>query len=407
MAYHAVPEHWARTDNPFYLPIIKSVVSTSQNDWQDEFDTALAEWSASSVLKLVQVAEELDADIRAECPMLEGGMRVCNYNYGYTGWAGVAEYSYYSDGHIAASSAKLNDYYSYSATVRRHLMCHEIGHPLGLGHTSTNGTSQGTCMDYANHDEGSKSPSAHDFDVLEDKYAHLDARSTVGAVPESLRLSATGDGAPKTSSPPTKSPSKSPTTPAPVTPSPTPAAPITPSPNSTPAPITPQPTPASTEKPTPRSPTSTPTTSQTKSPSKSPSSPAPVTPSPNTPAPVTPAPITPSPNSTPVPITPHPTPASTERPTPSLTSMPTEAEGCRSGKKDKCKAGGRGPRDLKKKKEKKIDAADFGLPAQAEQIASDHLFAKYKLVENEVTTVYEVYFATPDDPTRHLRGSSA
>jgi hypothetical protein len=85
MAYHAVPEHWARSDNPFYLPIIKSVVSTSQNDWQDEFATALAEWSNSSVLNLVQVAEELNATIRKECPMQTGGMRVCNYNYEYAG----------------------------------------------------------------------------------------------------------------------------------------------------------------------------------------------------------------------------------------------------------------------------------------------------------------------------------
>jgi hypothetical protein len=370
MAYHAVPEHWARSDNPFYLPIIKSVVSTSQNDWQDEFATALAEWSNSSVLNLVQVAEELNATIRKECPMQTGGMRVCNYNYGYTGWAGVAEYSYNSDGHIVASSAKLNDYYSYSATARRHLMCHEIGHPLGLGHTSTNGTSQGTCMDYANHDERSKSPSAHDYDVLEDKYAHLDALSTVGAVPASLLLS--NAAAPSS---PTKSASKSPT-PAPVTPSPTPA-PVTPVP--TPAPITPQPTPASTEKATTPSPTSKPTTSPTtKYPSRSPSTPAPVTPSP------TPAPVT--------------------------VGAPEDETvlggNGKCGKKAKCKADG-GQRGLKKKKEKKINPAAFGLPAQAEQITSDLLFVKYKLLENEVTTVYEVYFATPDDPTRHLRGSSA
>jgi hypothetical protein len=76
-------------------------------------------------------------------------------------------------------------------------------------------------------------------------------------------------------------------------------------------------------------------------------------------------------------------------------------------KKVKSEASGRGTRGLKKKKEKQINAADFGLPARAEQIASDRLFAKFKLVENEVTTVYEVFFATPDDPTRHLRGSSA
>jgi len=53
-------------------------------------------------------------------------------------------------------------------------MCQEIGHVFGLGHTSTNGSSQGTCMDYS-QDPGSISPNQHDYDTLAAIYSHMDS----------------------------------------------------------------------------------------------------------------------------------------------------------------------------------------------------------------------------------------
>ena len=46
----------------------------------------------------------------------------------------------------------MNDFYqSYWAIPgeKNHVICQEIGHVLGLGHTSEDGTSQGTYMDYS------------------------------------------------------------------------------------------------------------------------------------------------------------------------------------------------------------------------------------------------------------------
>jgi len=56
-------------------------------------------------------------------------------------------------------------------------MCQEIGHVFGLDHTSVDGSSQGTCMDYSS-DPSRISPNSHDYEMLETIYAHLDSYNT-------------------------------------------------------------------------------------------------------------------------------------------------------------------------------------------------------------------------------------
>jgi hypothetical protein len=56
----------------------------------------------------------------------------------------------------------------------RHVMCHEIGQTLRLGHTSTDGSSQGICMDYTGNDPASMYPSNNDYSVLQGVYDHAD-----------------------------------------------------------------------------------------------------------------------------------------------------------------------------------------------------------------------------------------
>ena len=106
--------------------------------------------------------------------MVSGQMRACNANYGGVPWAGLATIYIDDNGHITKGTAKMNDFYSYSADYKRHLMCREIGHNFGLTHTSEDGSSQGTCMDYSN-DESSQWPNAHDYELLEFIYEHADS----------------------------------------------------------------------------------------------------------------------------------------------------------------------------------------------------------------------------------------
>ena len=177
--------HWARKSNPFTLLVVDSVTA----DWDIELDDTLyawpassewsvpGEWSASTVLNLSITSADESKKTRKRCRMVKGQIRVCNAVYGYTGWLGMATIGIDSNGHIDRGTAKVNDSYGWywdDQEEKNHVMCQEVGHLFGLGHTSVDGTSQGTCMDYSSHPD-SEWPNEHDYEQLADIYADLDS----------------------------------------------------------------------------------------------------------------------------------------------------------------------------------------------------------------------------------------
>ncbi|MEK6721255.1 MAG: hypothetical protein AABZ33_11385 [Chloroflexota bacterium] len=175
--------HWGRTANPFTLKLGDNVSSA----WDSYLATTSVDWSVSTVLDTTIVAGGTTA---RKCRATTGRVEVCNASYGNNGWLGLASISV-SGSHITKAYVKLNDTYfktaAYNTPAWRNLvMCQEVGHTFGLGHTDeTFGNANGgTCMDYTSDPDGPLSnehPNDHDYEQLAMIYAHLDSTTTVGA----------------------------------------------------------------------------------------------------------------------------------------------------------------------------------------------------------------------------------
>lgn len=172
--------HWARTTSAFTLQVVDSTTSA----WSFAFVESLSRWSQSTVLDLDIAAVENDSQTRKRCAAVPGMMRVCNAEYGQNGWLGLATIGLDNQGHIDQGTAKVNDSYDWYFAANpgedNHVMCQEIGHVFGLGHTSEDGSSQKTCMDYSN-DPQSQWPNAHDYQMLDTIYGHLDTYNSYAA----------------------------------------------------------------------------------------------------------------------------------------------------------------------------------------------------------------------------------
>lgn len=172
--------HWARIANPFPLNVIDSMTP----DWDSELDIAIAGndpefgWASSEVLQLSIVPGDDSSKTRKRCQSQTGQIRACNAAYGYNGWLGLATIGLDNQGHIVQGTAKMNDTYSSywsEPGEKQHVVCQEIGHLFGLGHTSEDGSSQATCMDYSS-DINSQWPNDHDLNQLLTMYGnHTDS----------------------------------------------------------------------------------------------------------------------------------------------------------------------------------------------------------------------------------------
>ena len=174
--------HWARTANPFTLALGDNVSAS----WDGYLGTSSSQWSSSSVLDTRVVA---GSTTPKRCRASAGRVQVCSATYGRNGWLGLASISLRGT-HITQGTVKLNDTYFALAQYdtpdeRAHVMCQEIGHTFGLGHTSEDGSSQQTCMDYSS-DPDSTGPNGHDYEQLMSIYQHLDSTTTVGAVDDAV-----------------------------------------------------------------------------------------------------------------------------------------------------------------------------------------------------------------------------
>ena len=177
-----------REGSTFTLAVGDNVSSA----WDSYLNTAISDWSASTVLNLAKVA---GGTRPRQCKATSGRIEVCNDAYGNNGWLGIARISV-SGTHITAATTRVNDSYFNTATYntpawRRLVMCQEVGHDFGLDHQDEtfNNPNLGTCMDYTSDPDGggfygpsNEHPNKHDYDQLDTIYRHLDGTSTVALV---------------------------------------------------------------------------------------------------------------------------------------------------------------------------------------------------------------------------------
>lgn len=158
--------HWSTGSYPINLRPVNSFgdgfrsqgVAAAVND----------DWNRSTRFQNVQRIGNNSAETRRTCPYVSGSVRMCNYNYGATRWAGLAEIVV-SGNHILRGRTKVNDYYGTSRSYRRHVHCQEFGHILGLDHQADGNSS---CMDDSSQGWDELTPNAHDYAMLENIYDH-------------------------------------------------------------------------------------------------------------------------------------------------------------------------------------------------------------------------------------------
>ncbi len=169
--------HWARTANPFTIKLGDNLSAA----WDSYLVTTSNDWSVSSVLDTVIVPGVVSPKT---CKPTLGQAEICNSKYGRNGWLGIASI-WATGGHITQGAVKMNDTYFNTAKYntpawRNVVMCQEVGHIFGLDHQDENFSNGdlGTCMDYSNDPNPNQHPNAHDYEMLDEIYAHLDTTNT-------------------------------------------------------------------------------------------------------------------------------------------------------------------------------------------------------------------------------------
>ncbi len=174
--------HWARTGQPIKVSLGDNV----PRGWDDYLRTAAADWSKAEMLDTTVIGGGTSP---STCQPTWGRVEVCSSRYGENGWLGLATVWVYPDGEIVQGTAQMNDtYFSMrqynNPSERLHVMCQEVGHTFGLGHTSEDGSSQNTCMDYyynRTNDGISTKPNAHDYEMLTSIYTQPASTTTASA----------------------------------------------------------------------------------------------------------------------------------------------------------------------------------------------------------------------------------
>ena len=180
----ALMGEWPNSGKGLQLEILNACDDT----WETEFTKAILDWDNGEPDALTLTTERVA--VEPACSQKDDVMKVCNDNYGKTGWLGINELLTNTlTGIIQSSVAKMNEYYLKDASFdeRLYTMCHEVGHGFGLPHTDENfiNFDKGDCLDYTNTPSNNLDPGKVNFDKLLEAYGPARRRLLQGTSPPS------------------------------------------------------------------------------------------------------------------------------------------------------------------------------------------------------------------------------
>lgn len=173
-----IPLHWPKTGAEAQVVVVESVASTSSYDLDLPLRRANARWKNQSdvIFSSVEVGSVAG---RQACEFLPGKIRVCNFEHGTGGsWrnvVGLTSFFYNPEnGHISKAKVRLNDSYLEGTEqgfqylddplARQEVLCHELGHALGLNHQAN------SCLRSRIEPALRWYPNPHDYGQLETSY---------------------------------------------------------------------------------------------------------------------------------------------------------------------------------------------------------------------------------------------
>jgi hypothetical protein len=114
----------------------------------------LEEWELDDLAIFDRVRSDNSRTTRKTCPLATGAIRICNADYG-DAWFGHTQLLV-EEGVVTGGRIRVNDHWGVNTSFRRFVLCHEVGHSLGLAHREKGSS----CLN------GGRHPDSHDLAML-------------------------------------------------------------------------------------------------------------------------------------------------------------------------------------------------------------------------------------------------
>ncbi|MGH2788055.1 MAG: hypothetical protein ACRDJV_09110 [Actinomycetota bacterium] len=160
---------WSGDGRPLRITYVDSLTRGFRR--QHVAGAVLDDWETDDVVGLDRDRSENSRSIRKKCPPVTGAIRICNADYG-EGWFGQTELLV-EGVTVTGGRIRINDYWGTGASFRRFVLCHEVGHSLGLWHR-TDGSS---CLN------GGRHPDKHDLAMVRELLTTASGQEVENAQP--------------------------------------------------------------------------------------------------------------------------------------------------------------------------------------------------------------------------------